>query len=419
MASHTNGATILSVDAMAILDSRGSPTLRVYTRLSDGSVGVASAPSGKSTGKRENLELRDGDGAFGGRGVDHAVDNVRGPINAYLFGQNIGDPVAIDRALVELDGTTDRSRLGTNATVAVSMSVWRALAQSNREPLWKTLLQNPPNGQPIPLFNVINGGAHAVGGLQLQEFMLVPHGLSTTRDRIRCGAEVYAELHTCFAEAGMATGVGDEGGFVYTGARVKDAISLLCTAIERSGYHVGDQVALAIDAAANGFRNTDGTYSPETGMRLSTEQICDWWYELVESAPIVLLEDPLHEDDLKGWDLLTRRLGSHITIVGDDIFVTDPTRIRRAVYDGIANAVLLKPNQVGTVSETIEAWREARRGFYKTVVSHRSGETCDAFISDLAVGVGSDYLKAGAPARGERTEKYNRLLEIEREMPVS
>lgn len=410
---------IESIDAMEILDSRGSPTLRVFTRLSDGSVGVASAPSGKSTGKRESVELRDGGSAFSGRGVQNAVDNVRGPIATRLIGQRINDPVAIDRALVELDGTTDRSRLGANATVAVSMSVWRALAQWNHEPLWKTLAQNPPNGQPIPLFNVINGGAHAAGGLQLQEFMLVPHGLPTTRDRIRCGAEVYAELRTCFAEAGMSTGVGDEGGFVYTGQRVRDAISLLRAAIERSGYRVGDQVSLAIDAAANGFRNDDGTYSPETGMRLSSEQMCDWWCELVESEPIVVLEDPLHEDDIKGWSLLTRRLGSHITIVGDDIFVTDPSRVRRAVYDGIANAVLLKPNQIGTVSETIEAWREARRGFYKTVVSHRSGETCDAFISDLAVGIGSDYLKAGAPARSERVEKYNRLLEIEREMPVS
>ncbi|HTX57454.1 MAG TPA: phosphopyruvate hydratase [Candidatus Acidoferrales bacterium] len=419
MSAGAGGPTIVAVDAMTILDSRGSPTLRAFTRLSDGSLGVASAPSGKSTGKRERLDLRDGGREFAGRGVQNAIDNVRGPISLTLCGQGVSDPVAIDRALVELDGTPDRSYLGANATVAVSMSVWRALAQSNREPLWKTLAQNPPAGLPVPLFNVINGGAHAKGGLQLQEFMLVPHGLPTTRDRIRCGSEVYAELRACFAEAGMSTAVGDEGGFVYTGQRVKDAITMLCAAIERSGYCVGEEVALAIDAAANGFRNQDGTYSPEVGRRLSSEEMCDWWCELVEDAPVVMLEDPLDEDDVKGWELLTRRLESHVTIVGDDIFVTDPARIRWAVHEGIANAVLLKPNQIGTVSETIQAWQEARRAGYKTVVSHRSGETCDAFISDLAVGIGSDYLKAGALARSERTEKYNRLLEIEREMRVS
>jgi enolase len=416
MQSDLRGPMIESIDAMEILDSRGSPTVRVFTRLTDGSLGVASAPSGKSTGARESIELRDGGSAFGGRGVQNAVGNVRGPISALLRGQRTGDPTMIDRMLVELDGTLNRSRLGTNATVAVSMSVWRALAISNAEALWKTLAQNTSSTLPVPLFNVINGGAHAEGGLHIQEFMIVPHGFSTVRDRVRCGAEVYAELRLCFAEAGMPTSVGDEGGFVFTGSVVRDAISLLCKAIERAGYRVGQQVSLAIDAAANGFRNEDGTYSPEVGLRLSSSDMCDWWSHLVEQAPIIILEDPLHEDDVKGWDRLTRRLGSHITLVGDDIFVTDPVRVRRAIYDGLANGVLLKPNQIGTVSETIDAWREAVRGGYKTVVSHRSGETCDTFISDLAVGIGSDYIKAGAPARSERVEKYNRLLEIEREM---
>ena len=348
--------------------------------------------------------------------MQNAIDNVRGPISALLRGQRAGDPTIIDRMLVELDGTPNRSRLGANAIVAVSMSVWRALAICNAHPLWKTLAQNPSSLLPIPLFNVINGGAHAEGGLQIQEFMIVPHGFSTMRDRVRCGAEVYAELRLCFAEAGMPTSVGDEGGFVFNGNEVRNAISLLCKAIERSGYRVGQQVSLAIDAAANSFRNQDGTYSPEVGLRLSTDQMCDWWCHLVEQTSIIILEDPLHEDDVKGWDQLTRRLGSHVTLVGDDIFVTDAARIQRAVYDGIANAVLLKPNQIGTVSETIDAWRVAVRAGYKTVVSHRSGETCDTFISDLAVGISSDYIKAGAPARSERVEKYNRLLEIEHEM---
>ncbi|MGA8841326.1 MAG: phosphopyruvate hydratase [Candidatus Aquilonibacter sp.] len=416
MRSDALGPTIESIDALEILDSRGSPTVRVFTRLADGSLGVASAPSGRSTGARESIELRDGGAAFGGRGVQNAIDNVRGPISALLRGQRAGDPTIIDRMLVELDGTPNRSRLGANAIVAVSMSVWRALAICNAHPLWKTLAQNPSSLLPIPLFNVINGGAHAEGGLQIQEFMIVPHGFSTMRDRVRCGAEVYAELRLCFAEAGMPTSVGDEGGFVFNGNEVRNAISLLCKAIERSGYRVGQQVSLAIDAAANSFRNQDGTYSPEVGLRLSTDQMCDWWCHLVEQTSIIILEDPLHEDDVKGWDQLTRRLGSHVTLVGDDIFVTDAARIQRAVYDGIANAVLLKPNQIGTVSETIDAWRVAVRAGYKTVVSHRSGETCDTFISDLAVGISSDYIKAGAPARSERVEKYNRLLEIEHEM---
>ncbi|MDE2482050.1 MAG: phosphopyruvate hydratase [bacterium] len=408
--------TIALIDALQILDSRGSPTIRVFTQLSDGSAGIASAPSGKSTGKAEKLELRDRGGAFSGRGVLNAVENVRGLVGRYFYGRDASDPAEIDRALVELDGTADRSNLGANAMVAVSMAIWRAVAQSRSQPLWKTIAQDWDHNLPVPLFNVVNGGAHASNGLPLQEFMLVPHGLPTTSERIRCGAEVYAQLRSGFAEAGMSTGVGDEGGFIFTGRRVADAIELIIRAIERGGYDVGGEVSLAIDAAANGFRNDDGTYSPERGMKLTSEELCEWWCALVDSAPVVMLEDPFHEDDARGWGMLTRRLQSHITLVGDDIFVTDQARIHRAVLDGIANAALLKPNQIGTVSETIDAWAEARRGGYKTVVSHRSGETADTFISDLAVGIGSEYLKSGAPARSERVEKYNRLLEIEREM---
>ena len=408
-------ANIIGIEAMMILDSRGTPTIRATTRLSDGSIGIASAPSGKSTGKSEKVELRDGGVPFGGRGVRKAVENISGPIAGCLSGHSVADLAALDRALVDLDGTDDRSNLGANAMVAVSMSVWRAAARSRREPLWRTLAQHDTVAYPLPLFNVVNGGAHAPGGLRLQELMLVPHGLKTLGERIRCGAEVYDALRSCFADEGLATSVGDEGGFVYTGKYIFDTIALLLRAIERAGYTVAEQVSLAIDAAANGFRNADGTYSPEVGTTLSNEQMCAWWVELVDSAPIVMLEDPLEEDDLEGWRLLTHLLGNRVTIVGDDVFVTDAARIRRAVREGIANAALLKPNQIGTVSETIDAWRAARAGDYRTVVSHRSGETCDAFISDLAIGLGSEYLKAGAPARAERVEKYNRLLEIERE----
>lgn len=409
------GPIIAGVDALAVLDSRGAPTVRVMTRLSDDTCAVATAPSGKSTGRSEKAELRDGGHRFFGLGVDDAVAGVRGPIAERIRGLPVSDPAAIDRALVALDGSVGRTRLGANALVATSMSVWRAAAQSQNEPLWRVLSQSESPGKPIPLFNVVNGGAHASGGLRLQEFMLVPHGFDSTMDRVRCGAEIYATLRTCFAEAGMSTSVGDEGGFVFTSGRVAEAIALLCSAIERSGYKVGTQVSLAIDAAANGFYSRDGTYSPEPDLSLTSEQMCQWWKELADAAPLVILEDPLAEEDVDGWKLLTELIGKRMVIVGDDIFVTDAERIRFATINGIANAALLKPNQIGTVAETIEAWRAAREGGYRTVVSHRSGETADTFISDLAVGIGSDYIKAGAPARGERVEKYNRLLEIERE----
>jgi len=408
--------TIVAIDAMMVLDSRGIPTVRAWVRLSDGTLAVASAPSGKSKGKAEKAELRDAGRPFGGRGVGVAVEKIRGPIAGCLAGHSIADPAAIDRTLVDLDGSDDRSNLGANAMVAVSMAVWRAAAASRRQPLWKALTQPGARANPIPLFNVINGGAHASGGLRLQEFMLVPHGFKTAAERIRCGAEIYAELRNCFSEAGMSTTVGDEGGFVFTHGGVRSAIALLRRAIERAGYAVGEQVSLAIDAAANSFCDAEGIYSPEPGLSLTTEQMCSWWTDLVDNEPIVMLEDPLDEDDPGGWRLLTHALGSRVILVGDDIFVTDAVKIKRAVRDGLANAALLKVNQIGTVSETFDAWREAKAGSYQTVVSHRSGETCDSFISDLATGIGSEYIKSGAPARSERVEKYNRLLEIEREM---
>ena len=407
---------IVSLDAFSVLDSRGAPTIRVTTQLSDGSSGVATAPSGKSTGRSEKAELRDGGPPFFGLGIEGAAAGVRGPIAERLAGLPTSDPASIDRVLIALDGTNGRTRLGANAMVAVSMSVWRAAAQARDEPLWRLLAQGDVVDTPIPLFNVVNGGAHAPGGLRLQEFMLVPHGFSSANERVRCGAEIYAALRMCFADALLSTAVGDEGGFVFTGGRVAEANAMLCSAVERAGYKIGSQVSLAIDAAANGFRNPDGTYSPEPGLTLTTEQMCMWWRELVDAAPLVMLEDPLAEEDLDGWQLLTKLLGERVTIVGDDIFVTDAERIRFAACNGIANAALLKPNQIGTVGETIDAWRAAREAGYSTVVSHRSGETVDTFISDLAVGLGSEYLKAGAPARGERVEKYNRLLEIEREL---
>jgi len=409
------GVRIRSIEAIAILDSRAVPTLRVTTHLSDGTIGVASAPSGKSTGKREKRELRDGGAPYGGLGVERALANVRGPIAEKFVGMPIVDPRALDRDLVLLDGTLDRSRLGANAMVVASMSFWRAAAASQRIPLWQYFASEGRASIPIPLFNVINGGVHADGGLRLQEMMLVPHGLTSIDERIRCGAEIYAALRDQFSMRGFSTAVGDEGGLVYTHGRAADAIAILCAAIESAGYRVGTEVSLAIDAAANGFYGDDEIYSPEPGLRLSSDEMNAWWIALVASSPIVMLEDPLGEDDVAAWVSLTESVGSEITIVGDDNFVTDALRIRDAISVGAANAALLKPNQIGTVSETLEAAAEARGGGYRVVVSHRSGETADSFISDLAVGIGADFIKAGAPVRSERVEKYNRLLEIQEE----
>jgi enolase len=412
--AYVSSVHVERIDALTVLDSRGAPTIRVIVRLSDGSIAAATAPSGASTGKNERAELRDGGKQFHGRGVEHAIANIRTKIAPLLYGTRPYELANVDQAMIDLDGTPDRSHLGANAMVAVSMAVARAAAASQKRPLWRYLSVGRP-GTPIPLFNVINGGAHASGGLRIQECMIVPHGLRSTSDCIRCGAEVYTCLRTRFTERHLSTSVGDEGGFVYSGAGVEEALVLLTKAVEDAGYRPGIDASIAIDAAANGFYNGDGTYSPDAHLRLSSDEFCDWWRSLVQEHPIVLLEDPLAEDDIRGWQRITEDLGDRITIVGDDVFVTDAQRIANAVRVGVGNAALLKPNQIGTVSETIAAWDVANEGGFKTVVSHRSGETCDAFITDLAVALGADFLKAGAPARGERTEKYNRLLEIERE----
>lgn len=412
-------SAIDAIDATMVLDSRGFPTVRMTVTLSDGSVGTATAPSGASTGKHESIELRDGEPAFQGRGVQRAIKGVASVVGPALHGRHgmsLGD---VDEALIALDGTPNRAKLGANAMVAVSMAFARAAATSLREPLWRYCMKAGSGpSKPIPMFNVINGGVHAKGGLRVQECMIVPDGFDTLYERIRCGAEIYASLRTCFERAKMTTAVGDEGGFVFRGAMLDAALDMLLTAIEQAGYKAGTDVTIGIDAAANNLKNEDGTYTLEQGRFLDVDAAIDRWAALVEHYPISLLEDPLDEDDWKGWQRLTQRLGGKVTIIGDDIFVTNAQRIAQAIRDGVANAALLKPNQIGTISEVLQAAQTARIGEYHIVVSHRSGETCDAFISDLAVGLGAHYIKAGAPARGERTEKYNRLLEIERELEV-
>jgi enolase len=408
-------ARISDVDAWEVLDSRGSPTIRVRVILNDGRSAIACAPSGASTGRNEARELRDGDLRYGGRGVMHAVVAAKTLAPIALRGCDPTDQTTCDAALIAADATPDRSHLGANALVAVSMAVARCGALVRDLPLYLHLGGSADPHMPVPLMNVLNGGAHASGGLRIQECMIVPHGPKSVAERVRCGAEIYAALRCVMLDDGYATSLGDEGGFVFGGTSLDEAVDAINAAIKAAGYALGADVSLGLDPAANGFKKSDGTYEPEPNLRLSSSSLIDWWEGVIARHPVIFLEDPLAEDDWQGWVEITSRLGDRVTLVGDDIFVTNPEIIGRAVKEGVANCALLKPNQVGTVSETLEAAKVARDAGYKIVVSHRSGETCDTFIADLAVALSADYLKAGAPARSERTEKYNRLLEIEHE----
>ena len=405
---------ITDIHAREILDSRGNPTLEVLVHTNAGAVGRASVPSGASTGAREALELRDPhDPRFGGRGVMAAVGHVRGDIRELLVRRAYRDQVELDEALIEFDGTPDKSRLGANAIVGVSMAAARAFAAQDGEPLWRSLSGGADRALlPVPHFNVVNGGAHAAGALEFQEFMLAPLGARTEREAVRTGVEVYQALRARLAAAGHSTGLGDEGGFAPGIDRVEDVLDTLVAAIAAAGYTPGREgVALALDPAANGFYR-DGLYHVD-GQALTSGQMVDWYDELTTRYPIWSIEDGLAEDDRAGWVALTGRLGARVQIVGDDIFVTDPVTIEKAIGDGIGNAALIKVNQIGTVTETLRAIEVCRRHGYAQMVSHRSGETVDDFIADLAVGAGCGQIKAGAPARGERVAKYNRLTEIE------
>lgn len=404
--------SISSIRAISVLDSRGRPTVRAFVDLSDGRRFSATAPAGASTGRYESVELRDADKKFDGLGVGRAVEHVEREISAALIGRTPSDQAALDAAMIELDGTDDRSHLGANAIVSVSMALARAGAGVANQPLWRYLAGDRKVSNPIPMMNVLNGGAHAAGGLRIQECMIVPHGAETSSERIRWGAEVYSALRRNLAADGAFTGLGDEGGFIFTKGDIRDAMRLLVKSIESAGYRPGADVALAIDAAANALY-ADGIYTPDAGVRLNSAQLTDWWGSLLDEFPLVILEDPCSEEDWPGWKHLTDALGKRVTIIGDDIFVTNAKIVQRGIDQGIANALLLKPNQIGTVTETLAAADLARKAGYKLVVSHRSGETSDTFIADLATALGAEYLKTGAPARGERTEKYNRLIEIE------
>jgi len=401
--------------ALEILDSRGRPTLQVSVGLSGGATGVAGVPSGASTGTLEAVERRDGDPErFGGLGVQRAVMSVEGEIADSVIGREWSNLADVDRALVDLDGTPNKERLGANAIVGVSMATARAMSSADEKPLYEWLA--PQGGSlrlPVPHLNVINGGAHAANPLVFQEFMLAPLGAPNYREALRAGAEAYSTLRSILKDRGHATGLGDEGGFAPQLSEPEEVLELLVGAITGAGYEASkESVAIALDPAASGFRAEDGRY--EIGdLRLSSVEMIERYREMIERYPVWSIEDGLAEDDEDGWIAMTRELGDRIQIVGDDILVTNPSIIRGAISKGIGNAALIKVNQIGTVSETLEAIAICREGGFAQMVSHRSGETCDPFIADLAVAVGCGQIKSGAPARGERLAKYNRLLEIE------
>jgi enolase len=407
-------AVITMVSAVEILDSRGRPTLQVTVTLADGTMAVAGVPSGASTGSREAVERRDKDAArYGGLGVLGPVAAVGGEIASCLTGREWDGVASIDAALITLDGTPDKSRLGANAIVGVSMACARALAIADGRPLWQWLTPAGVTPRlPVPHFNVINGGVHAPNPLDFQEFMIAPIGAPSFPEAVRAGAEVYAALRGLLTAKGYATGLGDEGGFAPQIAEPEEALDLLVTAIADAGYATGrDGVAVALDPAASEFRGDDGRYRV-AGQALSSTEMIERYAQIIDRFPVWLIEDGLAENDWGGWAALTKRLGGRVTLVGDDIFVTNPAIIADAIARGIGNAALIKVNQIGTVTETLTAIATCRDGGYAQFVSHRSGETTDTFIADLAVSAGCGMLKTGAPARGERVAKYNRLLEI-------
>jgi enolase len=401
--------------AREILDSRGNPTVEVDVVLEDGARGRAAVPSGASTGAHEALEIRDGDPArFGGRGVLTAARNVIEVIGPALEGRDGLDQREVDRLLIELDGTEDRSGLGANAILGVSMATAKAAAMSQGLPLFRYLRGPMAHVLPVPLLNVINGGAHADNPLEIQEFMLVPRGAASFSEALRWGSECFQALRMQLKGRGLSTGIGDEGGFAPDIVATAEACELLVEAVRQAGLEPGAEVAIALDVAASELAE-GGRYRLE-GAERGAEEMSSFYEELLKSFPVVSIEDPLAEDDWEGWAALTDALGGRVQIVGDDLFVTNAERLARGIAEGCANAILVKPNQVGTLTETLDVVDRATAAGFGAVMSHRSGETEDTTIADLAVATGAAQIKAGAPSRGERTAKYNQLLRIEEEL---
>ena len=409
--------SIARIHGREILDSRGNPTVEVDVLLEAGDIGRAAVPSGASTGAHEAVELRDGDQSrYGGKGVRTAVGHVNQEIAAALRGAEASDQRGIDERLINLDGTANKSRLGANAVLGASMAVARAAALAARLPLYRYLAGDGEPLMPVPMMNILNGGKHAQTKVDFQEFMVVPAGAPSYSEGLRWGAEVFHALKQTLHERGLSTGQGDEGGFAPELEANEDAMTLLVQAIERSGHQPGREVFIALDPAASEF-NRDGRYElTGEGRTLRAQEMVALWESWVDRYPVISIEDGLAEDDWDGWRLLTARLGRRLQLVGDDIFVTNVVRLRRGIEDGIADSILIKLNQIGTLTETTETMATARRAGYSTVISHRSGETEDTFIADLAVATGAGQIKTGAPSRSERVAKYNRLLQIEEEV---
>jgi len=408
---------ISRIHARQILDSRGNPTVEVDVTLADGSLGRAAVPSGASTGAHEAVELRDGDKSrWGGKGVEKAVANVNGEIATAVAGQDADDQAAIDRALITLDGTQNKARLGANAILGVSLATAKATANSLGMPLYQYLGGAEANLLPVPMMNILNGGVHADNGIDFQEFMVMPVGAPSFAEALRCGAEIFHALKSALHGAGLSTAVGDEGGFAPAIQNSREALDFIEKAVSAAGHRLGDDVLLALDCAASEYFK-DGVYRMiGEGKMLSSADNADFLTELATAYPIASVEDGMAEDDWNGWKLLTERLGHRAQLVGDDLFVTNVTRLEKGIADGIANSILIKVNQIGTLTETVEAVRLAHANGYTAVMSHRSGETEDATIADLAVALSCGQIKTGSLARSDRTAKYNQLLRIEEEL---
>jgi enolase len=406
-------ASIEAVVAREILDSRGNPTVEVEVALDDGTVARADVPSGASTGAFEAVELRDGGERYGGKGVEKAVQAVIDEIGPELLGFEASEQRLIDAAMIDLDGTSDKGRLGANAILGVSLAVARAAADSAGLPLFRYV--GGPNAHvlPVPMMNIVNGGAHADSNVDIQEFMIAPVGAPTFREAVRWGAETYHALKSVLKAKGLSTGLGDEGGFAPSLDSNRAALDLIAEAIEKAGFTLGSDIALALDVAATEF-HSDGAYAFE-GAQKSADELAAYYETLVNDYPIVSIEDPLDENDWDGWVALTDRLGKRTQLVGDDLFVTNPERLEKGIALGAANALLVKVNQIGTLTETMDAVSLAHRSGYRSMMSHRSGETEDTTIADLAVATDCGQIKTGAPARSERVAKYNQLLRIEEE----
>lgn len=406
-------STVVGVHAREVLDSRGNPTVEVEVILESGLVGRADVPSGASTGTFEAVELRDGGDRYMGKGVLKAVENVNEKIAPEIIGMDVSEQAYIDQAMIDLDGTPNKGSLGANAILGVSMAVARAASIYFDMPLWSYIGGLGPFSLPTPMMNVINGGAHADNNLDIQEFMVMPYGASSFSEALRMNVEVYHNLKSMLKKKGYSTALGDEGGFAPNLGSNREGFDILVEAIERAGYTPGDQIGIAVDVAASEIYSEGSYCFKGEGKKFSSQELNDYYTSLCEDYPIVSIEDGMSEDDWEGFSLMTSTLGRDIQIVGDDLFVTNKERLSRGIKERSANAILIKLNQIGTLSETLDVIRTARNFGFATVISHRSGETADSFIADLSVAVGAGQIKTGAPARTDRVEKYNQLLRIE------